>query len=308
MNIRRWIIAARPKTLPIAVAPLAVGWSNTNWEHPALWAIACITALQLQVLSNFSNDLFDYIRGADNKERTGPLRAVQSGLITPREMLNSIYLLIWGLCFSGLLLYAYCGWPILILGLLSIGAALLYTSTQFALAYNGLGEVGVFIFFGLVNVVGAEYVVSGNVSNASIVMGIACGLLAATVILFNNIRDLRTDQMVGKKTLAVIVGRPWAELILYGLLFFPYILVTCYWHDLLPFHPIYLIVSLPLAIIVACGIANGRTDLYNKLLAFAVLHLILFSGSYVFLKAYKSYEVWRYGYIMRGQLEEHHKA
>jgi 1,4-dihydroxy-2-naphthoate octaprenyltransferase len=285
MNIQRWIIAARPKTLPIALAPLTVGWSNTQWEHPGLWIVACITALQLQVLSNFSNDLFDYIRGADSKDRTGPMRVVQNGLITPKEMLNAIYILIWGLCVSGLLLYAFRGWPILILGLFSIGAAILYTSTPFALAYNGLGEAGVFIFFGLVNVIGAEYVVSGEVSKASMVMGTACGLLAATVILCNNIRDIRSDQLVGKRTLAVIIGKRSAEIILYGLLFSPYLLVTCFYYCLLPFHPVYLIVSIPLAIIVARGIAKGQRDSYNKLLGLAVLHLILFSGSYVLIKA-----------------------
>lgn len=294
MNIRRWITAARPNTLPIAIAPLAVGWSNAHWARPDLWAIACITALQLQILSNFSNDLFDYIRGADNKERTGPLRAVQSGLITPQEMLNAIYLIIWTLCLSGLLLYVFRGWPILVLGLFSISAALLYTSTQFALAYNGLGEVGVFIFFGLVNVMGAEYVVSGTVSKASIIMGIACGLLAATVILCNNIRDLHTDQIVGKRTLAVMVGKTWAELTLYGLLFSPYILVTYCYDDLLPFHPVFLVVSLPLALILAWGISKEKTDSYNKLLVFAVLHLVLFSGSYIFVKIYQSYIIWHY--------------
>lgn len=290
MKFRRWIIAARPKTLPIALAPLAVGWSNTQWERPYIWIIACVTAVQLQVLSNYSNDLFDYIRGADNKDRTGPLRAVQTGLITPREMLGAIYLILWGLCFSGLLLYSFRGWPILILGLLSICAAILYTSTQFALAYNGLGELGVFIFFGLVNVIGAEYVVSGEVSEASTVMGVACGLLAATVILCNNIRDIRTDQRVGKRTLAVILGKRWSIILMYGLLFFPYLLVVAYWWELRPFHPIYLLISLPLALIVAGGIVKGKEDSYNKLLVLCVIHVVLFSGCYVFVQAYATYE------------------
>jgi 1,4-dihydroxy-2-naphthoate octaprenyltransferase len=291
MTLKNWLIAIRPKTLPIAVLPLIVGWSNANWVAGHIWFVACITAILLQILSNISNDLFDYIRGADDQHRTGPLRVVHNNLIPPVVMLKAIYVIVWILSINGLFLYLVRGWPILLLGISSIICALLYTATPLALAYNGLGEVAVFIFFGLVNVLGSEYVTVGHFHQISLYSAISCGLLAASVMLCNNIRDINSDSRVGKKTLAVIIGLKPAIGVFYLLISLPYILLFTRFNNLFLQHTFFtasVLFSMGMWYRIISMTSNAlkkdptycQSTIFNKNLILSVGHLICYCITY----------------------------
>jgi len=161
----------------------------------------------IQIGTNFANDLFDFQKGADNEERIGPVRATQSGLITPTQMRSAIGL-VFGLAFVvGLYLVFVGGWPILTVGILAILSGLAYTGGPYPLGYHGLGDLFVFIFFGLVAVTGTYYVQALHFSWRAFAFSVPVGLLATAVLIANNIRDIDTDCKAGKLTLAVRIGR-----------------------------------------------------------------------------------------------------
>jgi 1,4-dihydroxy-2-naphthoate polyprenyltransferase len=224
-NLLRWVEAARPKTLLAAAGPVVIGWSHANWVHPVRFFTVILTAITLQILSNYSNDLFDFIRGSDRGERLGPKRAVQEGAISPKEMERAIQHLILALSVLGLILYSWTDWSILLLGIVSIVGALLYTATTFSMAYHGWGEFGVFFFFGLVNVMGTEYVISNQIHVSSAFLGCICGCLAAAILLCNNIRDRKQDKLNAKYTLAVQLGLKKSQALYIALVFLPFILI-----------------------------------------------------------------------------------
>lgn len=205
-----WVMAARPRTLPVSVAPVVVG-TAVAWAEgaarlgPALAAFA--GALLLQLASNFANDLFDHEKGADTEERIGPPRVMQQGLMTARELRTGIVVVVALAVATGLYLTAVAGWPVVAIGVVSIIAALAYTGGPWPLGYHGLGEVAVFVFFGPVAVVGTHFVQSGFFSWAAFFASWSVGLLAAAILVVNNVRDIETDAKVGKRTLAVRLGR-----------------------------------------------------------------------------------------------------
>ncbi len=213
--VQIWIAAARPRTLPAAVAPVLVGTALAWHEHALVWpaALACLGfALLVQIGTNFANDYYDHFKGADTAERVGPRRAVASGWVAPEVMKSAMMVVFLFAFVVGLSLLSYGGWPLLVVGLASIGCGVAYTGGPFPLGYNGLGDVFVFIFFGLVAVCTTYFVQAGEVGAPSIICGVGVGLLAANILVVNNYRDVETDQRAGKRTLVVRFGRRFARL------------------------------------------------------------------------------------------------
>lgn len=210
---RRWLLAARPRTLPAAAAPVLVGTACASAVDafragPAVAALA--GALLLQIGANFANDVFDFERGADTPDRLGPTRAVQSGLLEARA-LRVATAVVFALALAiGVYLTAVAGWPVVAIGVTSILAALAYTGGPYPLGYNGLGDAAVFVFFGLVAVCGTAYVQALAVPAVAWWAAVPVGALSTAILVVNNVRDLRTDERAGKRTLAVRLGRDGA--------------------------------------------------------------------------------------------------
>ncbi len=204
-----WLLATRPKTLPAAVAPVLVGVAlalraGTFRPLPALAAL--LGALLLQIGVNLANDYFDHVRGVDQPDRKGPVRVTQSGLIPPGQVRGAMLATLGAVALLGVYLIVAGGWPILIVGLASILAALAYSGGPFPLASHGLGDVFVFIFFGLVAVGGTYFVQARDLPSHVLAAAVGPGLLITAILVVNNLRDIDTDRRAGKRTLAVILG------------------------------------------------------------------------------------------------------
>jgi 1,4-dihydroxy-2-naphthoate octaprenyltransferase len=204
-----WGLAVRLRTLPAAAAGVITGsalaWYDGYFQlGPAL---ACLlTAILLQIGSNLANDVFDFERGTDTAERAGPIRVTQAGLLTPSQVKLGM-LVVFGLAgLCGLYLAWLGGWPIIVLGLAAIVSAIAYTGGPFPLGYYGMGDLFVFLFFGLASVAGTYYVQAGFVSAAAWWMAVPPGLIITAILVVNNLRDLENDRKAGKHTLAVILG------------------------------------------------------------------------------------------------------
>lgn len=204
-----WVLAARPKTLPAAVAPVVVGGAAAAADDVFAWdrlIVALVAALAIQVGVNYANDLADARAGADTEHRVGPTRAVAAGLIAPATMRLGIAAAFTVAGIAGIYLIAVAGWVVAAIGVASIAAALAYTGGPWPYGYHGLGEVFVFVFFGLVATAGTRYLFDNSVPAAAWVGGVAMGCFAAAILEANNIRDLDTDGAAGKRTLAVVIG------------------------------------------------------------------------------------------------------
>ena len=205
-----WLHAARPRTLPAAVVPVLVGSSQALRVGSFDWrafGLALAGAVAIQVAANFANDASDAARGADPADRVGPIRMVASGRVKPRQMWTAAWVMIGvaGLCGIGLALLA--GPLLLVVGIVSVAAMLGYVGGPVPYGYRGLGEVFVFVFFGLVATVGTRYAHGPVVEPVVWLLAVPVGLLAAAILVVNNLRDLDTDAATGKRTLAVIMGR-----------------------------------------------------------------------------------------------------
>ena len=208
--MNRWILAARPPTLWAAVAPVLVGSSlalRDDVFRLDAFAVTTITAVLIQIAVNFSNDVGDSEKGADTADRIGPPRAVALGLITPKEMWRGIGLVLGLAALGGAYLTWIAGWPIVVIGVVSIAAAFGYTNGPKPYGYLGLGELFVFVFFGLVATVGARFVHDATWQTDALPGAVAMGFLATAILVANNVRDIPTDQKTGKRTLAVRLGR-----------------------------------------------------------------------------------------------------
>jgi 1,4-dihydroxy-2-naphthoate octaprenyltransferase len=205
-----WIEATRPKTLPAAVAPVLVGTALAAHGGSADYAAAglCLLfALLIQIGTNFANDYYDFIQGADSASRVGPRRAVAAGLVRP-EVMKRAMVAVFALAFAvGLGLIAWGGPGLILIGVASIACGVAYTGGPFPLGYNGLGDLFVFVFFGLVAVGATFFVQTGEVTVNAILASIPIGLLAANILVVNNYRDVETDRAAGKRTLVVRFGR-----------------------------------------------------------------------------------------------------
>lgn len=206
---KAWWLAARPKTLPAAIAPVIAGSAVAFHEHgfflPAAVA-ALITALLLQIAANFANDAIDFKRGADTAERAGPTRVTAGGLLTADAVLRATGLVLALAAVTGSYLVWRAGWPFLLLGLAAIVCAVAYTGGPFPISYLGLGELFVFLFFGLLAVAGSAYVQTLALSWLAIAVSVPLGALAVGILIVNNLRDIPTDTATGKRTLAVRIG------------------------------------------------------------------------------------------------------
>ena len=206
-----WILAARLPTLPAAVAPVLVGTAAAVHEgrFHLLGALgALVISLAIQIGTNFSNDAFDFLRGADTTRRLGPPRATQKGLLSAKAVLMGASLCYGLAALVGFYFVARYGWPVLVAGLLSIASGLAYTGGPWPLGYHGLGELFVFVFFGVVAVVGTTYVQTGAISTLALAASVPVGLTCSAILVLNNLRDIDTDRAAGKRTLAVRIGAP----------------------------------------------------------------------------------------------------
>ena len=208
---RVWIEAARPRTLPAAVAPVLVGTAAAGTVIAWRFAAALLVALAVQVAVNYANDYFDGVRGVDTPERVGPRRAVASQLVTPQQMWLAIMVALAVAAAAGIALAAAAGWELLIVGALSFLAALGYSGGPRPYASAGMGELFVFLFFGVVATVGSAYVQVERVVAVAAIAAVPIGLLASAILMVNNIRDIGTDRSAGKATLAVRLGAPRAR-------------------------------------------------------------------------------------------------
>jgi 1,4-dihydroxy-2-naphthoate polyprenyltransferase len=212
-SLRIWIEAARLRTLPAAIIPVMIGTALAKahgHEHYGKGGICLLFALLVQIGTNFANDYFDFMKGADTAARVGPRRAVAAGLISPKTMLLATALVLFAAFLVGLLLVKEGGWMLLPIGVVSIVCAIAYTGGPFPLGYNGLGDLFVFIFFGLVAVDTTFFVQAGHIATDVTSCAAAIGLLAANILVANNYRDMETDAVAGKKTLVVRFGRKFA--------------------------------------------------------------------------------------------------
>lgn len=271
-----WIAAARPHTLTAAAAPVMVGLAlveRTGHVRTLLGLMTMLAALLIQIGTNLANDYFDFVAGVDTAARLGPLRVSQAGLVPPSTVRNAALGVLTLAALIGFYLVSAGGWPILCLGIASLLAALAYTAGPWPLAYHGMGDAFVFVFFGLAAVNGTVFLQTGAATSFSIAASIPIACLVTAILVVNNLRDVDTDARAGKCTLAVRFGRGFARAEYAALLAIAFLMVPVMaWLGgatlLLP------IAAVPLALreIRAISRLNGA-DLNPSLVRTAALHL-----------------------------------
>ena len=251
-KIHSWILASRPRTLPAALVPVMVGSALAIYQgifYPAFSIVALFCSILIQIGTNFTNDLYDFLKGTDTEERKGPLRVLASGLISVKEMKWGIFLVFFTAFLLGLYLVYSVGLMILWIGIFSIIAGLAYTAGPFPLAYNGLGDLFVFIFFGIVGTVGTYYLHAQQFTSLAFLISLPVGALITNILIVNNYRDIEEDKTAGKNTLAVLLGREFSryEYVFFILVsfFIPFLLHFKYDFNIWIFLPY---ITLPIAI------------------------------------------------------------
>jgi 1,4-dihydroxy-2-naphthoate polyprenyltransferase len=230
--LRLWALAARPRTLPAAVAPVLVGTALAISEdefRPLAFVAALVGSVFIQIGTNLSNDYSDARRGADSEDRLGPVRVTAGGLMPPRRVLAGTYVAFGIAVAAGIYLAAVAGWELLAVGALSIAAGVLYTGGPRPYGYAGLGELFVFLFFGVVAVNGSYYVQTEELSWEAFALSLPVGLLAAAILVVNNVRDIDTDRRAGKRTLAVKLGRGRARRLFAAMVALSFLLPPAIW-------------------------------------------------------------------------------
>ncbi len=210
-----WILASRPRTLGAAIAPVLMGTAIAVSDGKVNWfaVAACLfCAVMLQIGANYSNDYFDFIKGADSEDRMGPLRATQAGLVKPEDMRRAFIIVFALAALSGIYLILLGGIPVLVIGIASIIAGILYTGGPYPLGYHGLGDIFVLIFFGFIAVGGTYYVQAGEINGTVLLAGAASGSFSTGILTINNLRDIESDKKAGKRTLAVRFGKGFARM------------------------------------------------------------------------------------------------
>ena len=284
-KIFSWVLASRPKTLSAAFTPIFVATTLAiselrPTEYKVTWifsAFALFAAIFIQIGTNLINDALDFKKGADNDNRIGPKRVTQSGLLSSKQVMIGGFLSFFIAILFSFPIVIHAGLPIIIIGLISLLFGYLYTGGPYPLAYVGLGEIFVILFFGFAAVIGVFYIQTGFIAFAPILAGFQVGLLATVLISINNFRDYLGDKIVGKMTLAARFGKKFARIeivllfLLTYLLNFYWIFSGNIWAGILPF------ISLPFAIKVMKGILmNEPSPLFNKYLGISALNQILF--------------------------------
>ncbi|PIE60834.1 MAG: 1,4-dihydroxy-2-naphthoate octaprenyltransferase [Desulfobacterales bacterium] len=284
-NFKKWLLAARPKTLPAAAAPVITGGAVAFCDGSVsslIFIAALAGAFLLQIAVNLANDYFDYKHDIDTDERLGPIRVTQSGLIRPGTVRNAMLLVLSIALTIGLWLITIGGLPILIIVIASLVCTLCYSGGPYPIASNGLGELFVFIFFGPVAVCGTYYLLSGTLTPNTVIASVPIGFLITAIMIVNNLRDIVTDAKAGKRTLAVMLGTPGTKTLYFFLVLTSYLipalmfaLGTYDFSILLP------IVSMPLSIPLLQSISEQKGRLLNKTLAgtarLSLVYSILFS-------------------------------
>jgi 1,4-dihydroxy-2-naphthoate octaprenyltransferase len=230
--LQAWLMAIRPKTLPAAISPVLVGTALTVADGvfaPLLALAAIVGALLIQIGTNLANDYFDYVKGTDVVGRKGPTRVAQSGLISLSHLRLGIAVTLTVAALVGLYLVMVAGWPILVIGIASLISALAYTGGPFPFGYHGLGDLFVFLFFGLAAVCGTYYVQALALTPAAIMAAVPIGALTVAILVVNNLRDIDTDRRTGKRTLAVIIGPRGTRLEYIILLMVAYAVPVIFW-------------------------------------------------------------------------------
>ncbi len=231
-GLQIWLMAARPRTLPAAVAPVLVGTALAGYEHvfhPLRFLAALLGAIFIQVGTNLSNDSSDARRGADADDRLGPVRVTAGGLVPPRQVLIATYLTFGLAVLAGVYLIVVAGWQLLLVGAASILAGVLYTGGPKPYGYEGLGELFVFLFFGVVAVAGSYFVQVKHLEWEAFALSVPVGLLAAAILVVNNVRDIDTDRRSGKRTLAVRIGRGRTRILYAAMLVCAYLAAPVTW-------------------------------------------------------------------------------
>ncbi len=278
---RAWLLASRPRTLPAALAPIIVGsalaYDAGGFHLPAMLA-ALAVALLLQIAANLANDGFDHLHGADSDDRLGPMRVTQHGLLTFRQVMAGTAVVTGLSVLAGGYLVYRGGWPVLLLGVAAVVVMLTYTGGPLPFGYRGLGELAVFVFFGLLGVAGTFYVQALRLPLEAILLALPVGALISAILVVNNLRDIETDARAGKRTLAVRLGArasvvEFAALVLGAYLSLPLVWYVSgeLWWWLLPW------LSLPLAFTLLRAIASERGRSLNRRLAQTAQLALLFS-------------------------------
>lgn len=213
-RIGAWLEATRPKTLMASLSPVLVGTVLAYREgvfRPVAALLCLLVALLAQIASNFANDYFDFKKGADGEDRLGPERAVASGWITPKAMLKATFLTLALSCFAGCWLLLFAGWELIPVGIAIALCVLAYSAGPYPLAYNGLGDVCVLLFYGVIPVCFTYYVQALSFSLLSLLLSLSVGFLSVNILIVNNYRDYQQDKAAGKKTTIVLFGRSFGR-------------------------------------------------------------------------------------------------
>jgi 1,4-dihydroxy-2-naphthoate octaprenyltransferase len=285
VSVSHWLIASRPKTLGAAVAPVMAG-SVLGWklggEFCGWLLLATLgSCMCLQVATNFFNDAVDGLKGSDTEERLGPKRITASGLVPARTVLLGAGVMLGLAVLLAAPLVWYRGWPMVAIGVPSLWFCYGYTGGPWPLAYRGLGELFVVLFFGLVAVTGSAFVQSGEWHVEAVVLGLQIGLLSTVLIAINNLRDVMEDAQTGKRTLAVRLGKSFAKWEIWGLHVVA-LLLGIYWWYALDWRWAMTWPAVPVLVLgerINRGVAaNEPSEVYNKFLAMAGASLLLFSA------------------------------
>jgi 1,4-dihydroxy-2-naphthoate octaprenyltransferase len=282
-SLKLWVEGARLRTLPLAIAPIAIGSGAAAAIQSfdlGLALLALSVALFLQIGVNYANDYSDGIRGTDAK-RVGPLRLTGSKSVRPAAVKFAAFLFFGLAALAGLAIVLLTGyWWFIAVGAVSIVAAWFYTGGKNPYGYAGLGEIAVFIFFGIVATYGTAYIQIGHFDALALVGGVAAGFFASAVLMVNNIRDLDLDKHAGKRTLAVKVGRKWAKAIYFAMLWLPLAILVpipfIYPATFFAWLSIFLVI--PATLIVATAKTPKELILALKLTSFAALLYALLLG------------------------------
>jgi 1,4-dihydroxy-2-naphthoate polyprenyltransferase len=284
-----WIRAARPATLTAALVPVLVGTAVAHATHGVRWdtaLAALLGASAIQIGTNFANDVFDAEKGADTEARLGPVRAVAAGLLSARAMRTAMAAAFAVATLFGAYLVWAAGWPIVIIGVLSIASGIAYTGGPYPLGYNGLGDIFVMVFFGFVAVLGTVFVQTGELPGLGWAASVPVGAIATAILVVNNVRDRSTDVYAGKRTLVVRFGRRFGEIEYAVLLAAAYAVPVALasWRSsawlALP------LASAPLAVILVRRVVKEEGPPLNATLAatakLLLLHGVLFSAGLAF--------------------------
>lgn len=268
-----WILAARPKTLSAAVAPVLVGTALAFHHRGEVWwryaLFALVASVCIQMATNLINDALDFKRGTDTAARLGPLRVTQAGLLSAEAVLRGAYVCFTIAALFGIPLIARGGWPILLIGLTSIAAAYAYTGGPYPLAYHGLGELFVMIFFGVVAVGGTYYVLTLQYGLDAFLMGLSIGSLAVVLLAINNLRDIEGDRANNKRTLAVRLGDRGAKLEIVAFVLGAYLCAALTAWLLEHLWLLLVLLSAPLAFFVVRCVYRSTGAALNRCLAMA---------------------------------------